>query len=300
MRVTANRLIENLMYDLRRAAARLEQRETQLSSLKQLNRPSDDPAGCLDALRLKRCILDTARYKENIDDAQRWLDMTEDVTSSLTAVSRSAMDLATRAASQTLPVESRQALALQVDQLIRQSIDTANHSTGTRPLLSGYETRSLPVQATKTGSEITGVTFSGDDGKIVRQVGPNATMEVNSLVAETLGPAGSSLVEDMICLRDAIKSADSAAISGAAQRVNEHHTRLVAIMGEIGAKGNRLELMRERYSQEEITLSGLLSRIEDTDIAECTVRVQAAAHSYATVLAVGARIVTPTLVDFLR
>jgi len=299
VRVTANRMIENLIYDLRRAASRLEDVETQMSSLKRLNRPSDDPAGCLEALRLKKCIHDTGRYRANIDDGQRWLDMTEGVASSLTTIARSAMELATRASTGTIPVESRKALALQVDQLIRQSVDTANHSTGTRPLLSGHGTQSPPVQTVETGGRITGIVLSGDKGRIVRQVGPDATMEVNSLVTEMLGPAGSSMADDLVRLRDAIELTNVADTGIAARQLNGHHTRLVAVMSEIGAKGNRLELMRERYSQEEITLSSLLSRIEDTDVAECTIRVQAASHSYTTVLAVGARIVTPALVDFL-
>jgi flagellar hook-associated protein 3 FlgL len=243
---------------------------------------------------------DTKRLSAIIDDSERWLEMTEDVASGLAAVLRSAMELATRARSSTIPIESRGALALQVDQLIRQSIDTANRSTGTRPLLSGYETGKLPVQALQTGGEVTGVAFSGDQGKIIRQLGPGATMEVSSPASEVLGPAGSSIIEDLISLRDAIRWADGSELNESAGRLDGHHSRLVAIMGEIGAKTNRLALERERNAQEEIALSDLLSRIEDTDIAECTVRAQAASHSYATVLAVGARIVQPTLVDFLR
>jgi len=299
MRVTANRMTENLIYDLRQAASRLEEVEAQMSSLKRLNRPSDDPAGCLEALRLKKCIHETARYRTSIDDAQRWLDMTEGVASSLTAIAQSAMELGTRASNGAIPAESRKALALQVDQLIRQSVDAANHGTGTRPLLSGYETQVPPVQVIETGDKISGVVLLGDNGRIIRQVGPDATMEVNTLATEILGPAGCSFIDDLIGLRDSIEACDLAGTATTTGKLNEHHTRLAATSSEIGAKGNRLEMMRDRYSQEETTLSGLLSRIEDTDIAECTIRLQAASYSYTTVLAVGAKIVTPALVDFL-
>ena len=52
--------------------------------------------------------------------------------------------------------------------------------------------------------------------------------------------------------------------------------------------------------QADINFSGLLSKTEDLDVAEAIIYLKAQENVYRAALATGARIMQPTLVDFLR
>jgi flagellar hook-associated protein 3 FlgL len=63
---------------------------------------------------------------------------------------------------------------------------------------------------------------------------------------------------------------------------------------------NRVELMEDRINQQEVIAKKVLSDNEDVDMERVItdLKVQESVHRAA--LAVGARIIQPTLVDFLR
>ena len=69
---------------------------------------------------------------------------------------------------------------------------------------------------------------------------------------------------------------------------------------EVGAKLNRIELAEERLKDLEINLNKLLSNVQDIDVAEKIMDLKSEENAYRIALAVGARIIQPTLVDFLK
>lgn len=72
------------------------------------------------------------------------------------------------------------------------------------------------------------------------------------------------------------------------------------VRGEIGAKVNRTELITERIEDDIINLRALQSKLEDADLAETAIQLMNEENVYRASLSVGARIIQPTLLDFLR
>jgi len=69
---------------------------------------------------------------------------------------------------------------------------------------------------------------------------------------------------------------------------------------KIGAKQNRLELTQDKLSSQTINFTELLSKNEDADMAEVIMNAKMAENVYRASLSVGAKIIQPSLVDFLR
>ncbi|NLW90814.1 MAG: flagellar hook-associated protein FlgL [Syntrophomonadaceae bacterium] len=67
----------------------------------------------------------------------------------------------------------------------------------------------------------------------------------------------------------------------------------------IGARVNRLELQQSRLQNAETTLTDLLAKNEDTDEARVIMELKMQENVYQASLAVGARIIQPTLIDYL-
>jgi len=61
-----------------------------------------------------------------------------------------------------------------------------------------------------------------------------------------------------------------------------------------------MELVVNRLEDEKLNFNTLLSRTEDVDMAEVIIRLKSEENVYMAALAGGARIIQPTLVDFLR
>jgi len=74
----------------------------------------------------------------------------------------------------------------------------------------------------------------------------------------------------------------------------------LSLRSGVGAKTNRLELTKARLEDAGLNLSTLLSKNEDIDTAEVITRLKMQENTYQTALAAGARIIQPTLLDFLR
>ncbi|MNO75144.1 flagellar hook-associated protein FlgL [compost metagenome] len=75
---------------------------------------------------------------------------------------------------------------------------------------------------------------------------------------------------------------------------------MLAVHAETGARTNRVELMESRLYNEEYSLTELQTKTEDADIADLTIKASVSSNIYQASLAAGAKIITPTLIDFIR
>ena len=82
--------------------------------------------------------------------------------------------------------------------------------------------------------------------------------------------------------------------------LQEAQNHLLTKTSEIGGRVNRLELLEARYEQDEINYERMRSDAEDVDAAEVIMNLKMAEAIYQAALSAGARIIQPTLMDFLR
>ncbi len=82
--------------------------------------------------------------------------------------------------------------------------------------------------------------------------------------------------------------------------IDQYHQNLLKIKSEVGAKVNRSDLIKERIADNTINFRDLQSQLEDADMGEVLMELINEENVYRSALAVGARIIQPTLLDFLR
>jgi flagellar hook-associated protein 3 FlgL len=69
---------------------------------------------------------------------------------------------------------------------------------------------------------------------------------------------------------------------------------------DVGARSNRLDLTKNRLSDQYTNFSELMSNNEDADMAEVIMNLKNEENVYKASLEAGARIIQPSLMDFLR
>ena len=68
----------------------------------------------------------------------------------------------------------------------------------------------------------------------------------------------------------------------------------------LGAKSRRMELAIARAEENQVNVTELLSKLEDIDLAEITMHYSMQAYVYQAALLTGAKVMQPSLLDFLR
>ena len=209
----------------------------------------------------------------------------------------------------SMPDDSREALAQEMDQLLRDLINVANSKHGQRHLFAGENTLLKPFEAvyadpTDPDSEILSVVYHGTsyapaDGFFGLDVEIEAgiTLRYNLHGDDVFDPIFQAMIGALESLRngdlDVLTTTDLDNMDNAMEN-------LLRWRAEAGARTNRLELVRDRLKHNQVDLEKLATEIEGIDIAEVIMKLKMEENVYRAALSAGARIIQPSLVDFLR
>ena len=292
MRITNMMLTNNLLRNMYTNLRGLERASDRLASQKEVRRPSDDPVRVVTSLALRNNLGKVGQYQKNISDAQSWLEITEGALGNAIDVLQRARELAVNGSTDTVPQESRLALAQEVRQLKEQLIQIANTTHGSRYIFGGTRTSEPPYEGG----------WKGTDGKLEVRISPEVTIQINLPGGDLFGDENSGAIGTLEKLADLLEDDTKSGtdISPVIGELDQVLDKFIAKRGEIGAKTNRMERSLDRLSGTEISVAELLSKAEDADIAKAIIDLKAQENAYRVTLAAGARIVMPTLIDFLR
>lgn len=296
-RITTGMLQRNVLADINRNSGSLARTQEKLSSLKEINRPSDDPAGTAKALRMREGLRGNQQQQRNVDDATSWTDATESALSSMTDVMQRARELAVRGASASSDPAARKAIALEIDQLAAGLKEQANTKFAGRFLFSGTKTDTAPYGSTDA--------YQGNTDNVAREIGPGVSVAINTTADSLLGSgqaAGDGKLLAMLGdLRDHLNNDDTASLQGSdLSRLDTGLESILTARAANGAITNRLDAAKTRLESIEATTTKSLSNIEDVDVAKAIMDYTSQNNAYQAALKAGANIVQSSLMDFLR
>ncbi|GAQ24373.1 MULTISPECIES: flagellar hook-associated protein FlgL [Tepidanaerobacter] len=295
MRVTQSMIAENFTRNLMQNLKRLDDINSQISSEKRINRPSDDPVGAAMAIKLRRQLSAIKQYNSNAQQALTWMKDTETALTNAGDVIQRLSELAVEAANGTQTDEDKGKILDEVKELKDQLLKEANSTSLDRYLFSGYSTDKAPfIKDDATGN----IQANPDivDGAINYNVGQSETIPVNLKGSEVFG----DIFEAVEKFETALENNDGETISN--EVISDIKGALNTVLkyrSQIGARTNRLEATVSRLEANEVDYKAQLSSIEDVDLAQAITDLKMEESVYRAALAVGARIIQPTLVDFL-
>ena len=83
-------------------------------------------------------------------------------------------------------------------------------------------------------------------------------------------------------------------------KFDEHQDSLLEERSNIGARVNRMELVLNRIAENSVNFTRLLSDAEDADMSEVIMHLKNSENVYRASLQTGAKVIQPSLIDFLR
>lgn len=297
MRVTNKSLLYNYLGNLNRNLVQMQEIQNQLSSGREIAKPSDDPFGTIRALNLDTSILQNDQYMKNIDDSLGWTEITDSSLGGIGDVLQRIRELALYGANGTLSDTDRAAISEEVKQNIEQVAEIGNSSFDGRYIFAGQATTSAPFEVTDNTLSY----ISGDTGDLSREISKNVTLDINVSGDQILNGGTESLSATLKNLYDRIVAGDTDDLSNdSLEKLDAHIEHLLSVRAEVGAKYNRIEAAKTRNEAETINLTALYSKTMDIDIAEKVMEYSMMETVYQSSLATGGKILQPTLLDYLR
>jgi flagellar hook-associated protein 3 FlgL len=290
-------MANNLNYNLNQNLRRLERIQTWLSTTKYINRPSDDPSGIVNTLRYTSYITEAGEYLSKIAEARNFLNTTDSALANVTDILHRANELTIQGINGTNPTTAREAIAIEMRELQDQIRVIANTTFGSKHIFAGTNVTQAPMQDDP-------VTWTGNDSEMYLEIGVGTTIPINSTIKEVFfndtDPDNPGIYQLLGRIADALENEDVEALNQDLGLIQERLDSITQERAVIGAKVNRLDLQETRLENTRINYEELLSKNQDADLAEVIMQLKMQESVYRASLAAGARIIMPSLVDFLR
>jgi flagellar hook-associated protein 3 FlgL len=283
MRVTQQMLHQNSVRHMNQNLSRFEKTNSQVASGKMLELPSDDPHGVSKAMSLKSSLAANSQYEKNIDEASLLLDETDQTISGMTNVMQRVRELAVRAGNGTLTDTDRSAIANEVKELAGKIAEFSNVKVSGKDLFAKPAAEDAPVQLR---------TFTVSEG-----ISITATVSLENLFGKDDPENGTKSLGTVL---DELVTAIQDGSDIPLDEIDTEMDRLLSVQAEVGARTNRVEAFENRMLDNNLQLQKMLSSIEDVDYAEAMIRLKSEEGVYQASLAASAKIIQPSLMDFLR
>ena len=305
MRITNNTLTDGYLRNLSRNLDQMQKYQNQLSSGKEVSKPSDNPLVVSKIMNLENSIKTNEQYNRNIDDALGWVKTADGSLGEVTSSLLRARDLIIYGANGTLSDTDRSALADEVDQLSGQLNQVLNTNYDGRYIFGGQATTKPPFSLDADGV----MKYDGNKNNISREItqgvnldipnrGDQLTIVNDDDLADTNNKEMGMLLKN---IATALREGNTNELSGnLLGDIDKHVDNVIRVRSKMGTTYNRLEASSLRNEAENLNMTELKSKSEDIDLAKKMMEFSVMSNVYEASLAVGAKVLQSSLLDYMR
>ena len=275
--------------------------QEQLSSLKQVNRPSDDPLKVSKIIDLKNEIKQNDTYQGTINDAIDFTNVQDAALANATNSIQRIHTLTQQAANGTLNTDDRAAIKAEINSEVETMMDSLNTNFGGRYIFAGQNSTTKPftVERADDGS-FTGVTYNGTANNTPKEISRGVMVDLHTDGSKLENGEGnlSQLFNDLF---QALDADDTYRLGGdLLGRVDKEMNNILNLRTGIGATQNRLTAAKARNEAENLNLETALSTNQDVDLAETYMQYIMEMTAYQASLNMGTRILQTNILDYIR
>lgn len=310
MRITDNVLNNTFLRNLSRNLRQMQKYHNQLTTGKEVTRPSDNPLLVAKIMDMDNNIMQNEQYNSNISDTLGWVQTQDSALGDATKTLQRIKDLMIYASNGSQSETDRLAIRDEVKMQVEHLGDILNTNFDGRYIFAGQETTTRPFDIGE--SPDTMIIYNDKPGakeNITREIATGVTIDIitdGSKITTTENPKVENKDLGVLLgkIVEAIERGEEGDIENLSNEyladIEAHTDNVVRVRTQIGAINNRLEAAEERNKGENLNLKKVLSEKEDVDIAEKYMEFLVMATVYQASLSTGAKILQPSILDYLR
>ncbi|SDJ22361.1 flagellar hook-associated protein FlgL [Salimicrobium halophilum] len=291
MRVTQGMLNNNMLQNMSKSYQNMNKYQEQFSTGKKISRPSDDPVVAMKGIDYRSELTKVEQFERNIGEVYNWMDTSDVALDESTKALQRIRELTVQASSDSMGEQERQSIAKEVGQIRDHLKDLANTEVNGKYLFNGTNTTE-PLVA--------------EDGTLNNNFGDDVNIEISKGITVKANVDGENIFsdeffDDLDTLKTQLESGASGDdLDGNLSVLDGHIEGVIDERADLGARMNRRDMVEDRLAvQKEITTK-MLSDNEDAEMEEVITNLKTQESIHRAALSAGARIIQPTLMDFLR
>lgn len=266
--------------------------QAQLSSGKKVTKASDDPAAAAQLLSLRGEQTRNTQYTRNSSDATSWLNTVDTALQTSSATLRRARDLVIQGGNTGLSQISKDALATEIDGIKNSMIGVANTT---------YLGRTVFAGTSDAGAAYDSATYAWNGvaaSSVTRQVADATSVRVDSDGSAVFGVGSTSVFATLDKISATLRAGGNPTDQLA--ELDGHITDVKTELAAVGARENQVEAASTELTDKEASVKTQLSGIEDIDLASVILSLQSANVTYQAALGATSKVLSPSLMEYLR
>ena len=325
MRVTNAMMSNRMLTNISRNLGLLDRYNTQGSTGKKIQVPSDDPIIASRSLKFRTMLSESEQYVKNASDATSWIDATETVFNNMNKILEDMKGLMTQGSNDTYTTEDRKKILKEYLSLVEQFEQELNSDYMGRSLFSGFKTDEKPIIKDANGDNILNPEIypNGVVGQYIEvQVGAGITVPINSLgpdvynqddydalrgISNGFTKTFQEILEELDAIttpQDLLNWERNNDLRGQMEQtiknVEDFQSKVSTLETDIGVRSKRVELVQTRLEDDKLNYKTVMSENEDANIAEVMMNYNTANSAYMASLNIGMQVTQITLADYLR
>lgn len=299
MRITQRAVTLTSLQGLNRNLDALGKLQNQLTSGKLINKPSDSPTGTNKAMQVRAEQAAVAQQGRNVADAKSWLDQGSSAVLQMMNMTQRIRDLTVQGMNTgAVSDASQKALATEVSSLREGLLNMANTRVAGRPVFGGVTPGDTAYDPDGTYVGTT-VTPGSDVGTVARRVTDSERLRVDLTGPEAFGSGATSLFSVVERIAGDLVSAPDSLKADLAQLDDVMRTMQGAV-ADLGARASRLGRVEQVNADRTLALKTQLGSVENIDLPLTIMNLNMQQTGYEAALNATAKVISPTLLDFLR
>ncbi len=299
-----------MVADLQTSLSNMTTLQQQAATGKAINQPSDNPAGTSEVLAINAQLGRFQQYSSNITDGQSWLNTADSalgsVIKNLDQVQTQVLSGANASAQDSA---GEQALSQEVLAIKSQIMGLSATTYNNRPIFSGtYGINPYPQGGASGLSDptspsynpATAYAYAGSATPVTRMVAPGQQVDVSITGNQVFGSGANSVFALLDRISQDLANANTSALSGT--DLSELKTAINTVtqaQGTVGALGAGLVTGQAQVGNTITALQDQVSTISDANEAQVISELNLTEASYQAALETTAKIIQPSLAQFL-
>ncbi|MBR0637940.1 MULTISPECIES: flagellar hook-associated protein FlgL [Bacillus] len=302
MRVTQGMISQNSLRNISKSYEKLSKINEQAQTGRRFTNTSDDPVAAVKSLQYSTALFRNEQYKNNLNEAQNWIDTSETSVTEIIDIMSNIRDKVLDAANGTKQPEDLAAIGVEIGQMKNQIIDAMNTQMLGKFVFNGTSTNVKPVVENADGTYTFNFENYTDANAVQANISDGITLNVNSNPISAFGGQanGQNVIEMLTDLENSLKNGTFANSDDALGSIDQFKEVMSAERSDLGARSNRVDLVGSRLTSQYQVLKNAKSDNEDVESEKAILDLLQQETVNRAALATTAKVIQPSLVDFLR
>lgn len=324
MRITNSSMIRSHMYDTQNNLTNMSKINQQISTGKVINTVSDDPHKAIRIMNINNEIKYTEKYNSNIDETVGWMNTTDGALESTGNLLNEIKETILKVGNGTYSQNEMKSLNEDMNEKIKQLADTLNSTHGGKYLFGGSSVDDAPITVIENPDGTVKLEFSKDkNGQTIpntddlkADISSGINIDYNISVGEILNIKdgnGNTVnlldeINNLSTLMNDIANGDEQTAAKAKEtllndtkgKIDTLFDHVVNERTSLGVRVSTAEKIKELNDEDILNIQDVLSKTQDTDVVEKFIELKSAEMIYQASIQVGAKLIQPTILDYIR